>query len=64
MSFSDLEKLQEEVEDCGTCCDDELCKKHLIKRTEIKKRDEMRSDPQRNRVGVRGDPTPDAEYGE
>lgn len=59
-----LEDLQKEVEECDTCCEDELCKKHLIKRTEIKKQQELRNDSQRNRIGVRGDPTPDSEYGD
>ena len=64
MSFEDMEKLQEEVEECEECCEDELCKKHLLKRQELEHREDLRTDPQKNRIGVEGDPTPDAEYGE
>ena len=35
---SDLKDLHQEVQTCDTCCSDELCKKHLIKRTQIHQR--------------------------
>ncbi len=61
-----LEDLQEEIEECEDCRPngDKLCLEHYNKRRQIRNRQELRSDPQRNRIGVRGDPTPDSEYGD
>jgi len=64
MSYDALKDLHKEIEECEICCEDELCKKHLIKRTQIKQKQELRTDPQKNRIGVEGDPTPDSEYGD
>lgn len=59
----EMEKITREMEDCEGCQEDDPCEEHSRKLRMARNRQELRSDPQRNRIGVRGDPTPDREYG-
>jgi len=63
-TYDALKDLQDEVEECIQCCEEELCKNHFMKREEIRSRQAALADPQKNRIGVEGDPTPDSEYGD
>lgn len=59
-----MERLLQEIEDCEKCKEDDKCEKHAKLMEEARRREAMLSDPQRNRIGVQGDPVPDSEYGD
>lgn len=66
-----VEEILDAAEECPKCDTDtdddephDLCDGHQIRLNEARRVEDARNDPQRNRVGVRGDPTPDHEYGD
>jgi hypothetical protein len=69
-----VSQVLDEIEQCSKCTEKpegdeegfyiEKCTAHKEKLREAQRIEEKRVDPQRNRIGVREDPTPDAEYGD
>lgn len=60
----EFDKIVDAIDSCEECENDDKCQKHRAMLEEARKLEHERADPENNRIGVRGDPVPDHEYGD